>query len=189
MIMPLRTRAGPSRPSNREQFREARTVDMVDLGEEKQMEIAAPAAIQLTQRSGSKINIQVDDYDICAGDFKFTPKPRPDPNAPKRPPPMKRRVKIYVQILTFGKIDSTEQTFKAYFYLKAAWIEPDLMPKEGNAGKINELEEKVRKELPFLGLLARTREGYSVLNCTFCAWFRSANCFSPLFQDCGYRRA
>ena len=48
---------------------------------------------------------------------------------PRGPPPRKRELYFYVQILTFGNIKVTDQSFQAYFYLKAAWCEPEIEQK------------------------------------------------------------
>ena len=57
---------------------------------------------------------------------------------PRGPIPCKRDLYFYVQILTFGNISVTEQTFEAYFYLKAAWAEPEI------EDKVEEMREKMK---------------------------------------------
>ena len=94
-------------------------------------EVAAPRAEPRSgvPKAGATPNpIVADDpkpgADPFVKDFKFAP--------PRESAPRKRELYFYVQILSFGNIKNDEQTFDAYFYLKAAWSEPEIEKEIGD---------------------------------------------------------
>ena len=67
-----------------------------------------------------------------------------EPSSPKRGTgkPRDRELYFYVQILSFGNIKVTEQTFDAYFYVKAAWCEPEIERElDGEDGMRKKMDE------------------------------------------------
>ena len=59
-------------------------------------------------------------------------------------PPRKRELYFYAQILTFGNIKVTDQSFQAYFYLKAAWCEPEIVDPSEPMKLVDGLEDDMK---------------------------------------------